>query len=144
MMALFGSEYMTHGDDVEVLRKACDNDDCWLPGLLAFLMVMQGLQLAADLKVLMGPFDTLARRRPERHFPALAEAAVLLSLEKVIPVLPCPIVPPTAFVTERCVGWHFFSTSELYRENLEYVPVFARHATIVRSAKIKIFAEACT
>lgn len=30
----------------------------------------------------MGPFDALARRRPERHFPALAEASVLLSLEK--------------------------------------------------------------
>lgn len=44
---------------------------------------MQGLQLLADLKVLMGPFDSLARRRLERHFPALAEAAVLLSLEKV-------------------------------------------------------------
>ncbi|CAM9174230.1 unnamed protein product [Ectocarpus sp. 6 AP-2014] len=42
----------------------------------------EGLQLLADLKVLMGPFDSLARRRPERHFPALAEAAVLLSLEK--------------------------------------------------------------
>lgn len=32
----------------------------------------------------MGPFDALARRRPEKHFPALVEAAVLLSLEKVI------------------------------------------------------------
>ncbi|CAM9753561.1 unnamed protein product, partial [Ectocarpus sp. 8 AP-2014] len=42
----------------------------------------EGLQLLADLKVLMGPFDSLARRRPERRFPALAEAAVLLSLEK--------------------------------------------------------------
>ncbi|CAM9356595.1 unnamed protein product, partial [Ectocarpus fasciculatus] len=42
----------------------------------------EGLQLLADLKVLMGPFDSLTRRRPERHFPALAEAAVLLSLEK--------------------------------------------------------------
>ncbi|CAN0103256.1 unnamed protein product [Ectocarpus sp. 12 AP-2014] len=42
----------------------------------------EGLQLLADLKVLMVPFDSLARRRPERHFPALAEAAVLLSLEK--------------------------------------------------------------
>ncbi|CAM9192731.1 unnamed protein product [Scytosiphon promiscuus] len=43
----------------------------------------EGLQLWADVRALMGPFDTLARRRPERHFPALVEAAVLLSLEKV-------------------------------------------------------------
>lgn len=34
------------------------------------------------MQVLMGPFDVLARRRPEKHFPALAEASVLLSLEK--------------------------------------------------------------
>eukprot|EP00752_Nemacystus_decipiens_P007232 g6473.t1 len=42
----------------------------------------EGLQLWADLQVLMGPFDALARRRPEKNFPALAEASVLLSLEK--------------------------------------------------------------
>lgn len=46
------------------------------------LLATQGLQLWADLQVLMGPFDAIARRRPERHFPALAEASVLLSLEK--------------------------------------------------------------
>lgn len=50
--------------------------------MLYVCMTTQGLQLWADLQVLMGPFDALARRRPERHFPALAEAAVLLSLEK--------------------------------------------------------------
>lgn len=44
---------------------------------------LQGLQLRADLKVLMGPFSALARRRPEKHFPQLTEAVILLSLEKV-------------------------------------------------------------
>lgn len=47
-------------------------------------LVAQGLQLRADVKALMAPFDVVARRRPERHFPALTEAAILLSLEKVI------------------------------------------------------------
>lgn len=31
----------------------------------------------------MAPFSVLARQRPEKHFPSLTEAAILLSLEKV-------------------------------------------------------------
>lgn len=64
---------------------------------------MQGLQLAADLKVLMGPFDTLARRRPEKHFLALAEAAVLLSLEKVTVCASGLIFQQHSFVIANCV-----------------------------------------